>query len=109
MFHVLPETDQSAILSGNSKISTTNLKLTGLPAISKSSVTNSGPSQLQSPAPITPSTPSVPSSSLKKKSSEVADENKQETEDPASPAKDSKGVGRPKKPADPEKAAKVRF
>lgn len=109
LFHALPETDQSAILSGNSKISTMNLKLTGLPAIPKSSMANSAPTQLQPQAPTAPSTPSAASSSFKKKNFEVADENKQETEDPESPTKDSKGVGRPKKPMDPEKAARVRF
>lgn len=112
LFQTLPEADRALLLSGNSKISTTNLKLTPaqiaiVPIPTKPIIE---PHESTLSQPTAPSVPGTPSSSLKRKHVETTDENSrdQEPEDLDSPAKALKSMGRPKKPVDPEKAAKVR-
>ena len=114
LFNALPESDRSLILSGNSKISTTSLKLTNVPAAIPPPAPHPAPKlsqPLSQPQQAASSTlPSTPSNSQKRKPSDAENEgeNKQQVEDSESPAKTAKGPGRPKKPIDPEKAAKVR-
>ena len=113
LFNALPESDRSLLLAGNSKISTTNLKLTNVPAAVPPPVATTEPKPSQPPSQPQPTMsnsalPSTPSTSQKKKpvETEAEGENKQQPEDTDSPAK--KAPGRPKKPVDPEKAAKAR-
>lgn len=70
-------------------------------------ITSSDPTRPQPQIPIDLLAPSTPSNTLKRKNFESIDENTLQPEDAESPMKVSKGPGRPKKPADPDKAAKA--
>jgi hypothetical protein len=88
---------------------TSNARLTGtiLPAALAQPVAD-GIDAIQTPVSV--DAPGTPSNPLKRKASDTADENSQEqkVEDVDSPTKGLKPIGRPKKPVDPEKVAKVR-
>ena len=113
LFQSLPEADRAAILAGNSKIATTNAKVTAaiLATIPTRPVHDRSDGNATLAPTMTITAPGTPSSAAKRKVTDTGDENsrEQQSEEAGSSANANgqKPVGRPKKPVDPEKAAKV--